>query len=124
MRLYRPTLVRILICDRLGIKSLLPFHPSLIPPLLQLGFPRRVATLETQMAPQVKGWQMSKHRRRSRFFWSGLEAQRREQSGDIIEQEPQPQPWWVGMDQGIISFDFLTQISYRHWNFKNLSFIP
>ncbi|PUZ70606.1 hypothetical protein GQ55_2G245900 [Panicum hallii var. hallii] len=60
------------------------------------------------MAPQVKGWQMSKHRRRSRFFWSGLEAQRREQREDATEEEPQPQPWWLRMNHGSSSTNSIT----------------
>jgi hypothetical protein len=56
------------------------------------------------MAPQLKGWQVNKHRRRSRFFRSGLETQRREQRAYAIEEEPQLQPWQLHNNQGITDF--------------------
>nr|CAB3456979.1 unnamed protein product [Digitaria exilis] len=63
------------------------------------------------MAPQVKGWHMSKSRRRSRLFWSELETQRREQRAGMTEEEPRPQPWWLRIDHGSSSANSNTDTS-------------
>ncbi|KAF8688327.1 hypothetical protein HU200_042288 [Digitaria exilis] len=63
------------------------------------------------MAPQVKGWHMSKSRRRSRLFWSELETQHREQRAGMAEEEPRPQPWWLRIDHGSSSANSNTDSS-------------
>lgn len=121
-KLNRPTKVRIIVTTQ---------EYKARPPLLFFEWPHFLSSptgasqpcrgLEWQMAPPVKGWQVSKNRRRSSLFWSGLETHRREQraGASATEEEAQVQPWWLRINHGTIYFHFLMRISQK----KNLSLI-
>ena len=115
-KLNRPTKVRIIVTTE---------EYKARPPLLFFERPHFLSSptgasqpcrgLEWQMAPPVKGWQVSKNRRRSSLFWSGLETHRREQraGASATKEEAQVQPQWLRINHGTIYFHFPMWISQK-----------